>query len=112
MVVKSIFTSISIPVSNENIQDLLSTNGMAGMLNTIWLILTAMVFSGVLEASGILKKITASMLKAVNSTGSLVTTTVASCGFLNVTASDQHFNCCDWKNVSESYKKRTLNLKS
>lgn len=109
VVVKSIFTSTSIPVSNENIQDLLSTNGMAGMLNTIWLILTAMVFSGVLEASGILKKITASMLKAVNSTGSLVTTTVASCGFLNVTASDQYISIVvTGRMFSESYRKRNL----
>ena len=92
VVMQSIFTDISVPVDNENIQDLLSTGGMKGMLNTIWLILTAMVFSGILETAGILKKITETMLKAVHSTGSLVATTAVSCGFLNLTASDQYIS--------------------
>lgn len=92
VVMKSIFTEVSVPVENENIQDLLSTGGMKGMLITIWLILTAMVFSGILETAGILKKITENMLKAVHSTGSLVTTTAISCAFLNLTASDQYIS--------------------
>jgi len=108
-VMQSIFTDISIPVTNENIQDLLSTGGMAGMLNTIWLILTAMVFSGILEASGILKKITETMLKAVHSTGSLVCTTVVSCGFLNLTASDQYISIVvTGRMFSKSYKDQNL----
>ncbi|WP_321318462.1 Na+/H+ antiporter NhaC [Labilibaculum sp.] len=108
-VMQSIFTDISIPVQNKNIQDLLSTGGMAGMLNTIWLILTAMVFSGVLETAGILHKITETMLKAVSSTGSLVTTTVASCGFLNLTASDQYISIVvTGRMFSESYKDQHL----
>jgi len=108
-VMQSIFTDVSIPVQNENIQDLLSTGGMAGMLNTIWLILTAMVFSGILETAGILHKITETMLKAVHSTGSLVTTTVASCGFLNLTASDQYISIVvTGRMFSESYKDQNL----
>lgn len=108
-VMQSIFTDVSVPVQNENIQDLLSTGGMAGMLNTIWLILTAMVFSGVLETAGILHKITETMLKAVHSTGSLVTTTVASCGFLNLTASDQYISIVvTGRMFSESYKDQDL----
>ena len=106
---QSIFTDVSVPVQNENIQDLLSTGGMAGMLNTIWLILTAMVFSGILETAGILHKITETMLKAVSSTGSLVTTTVASCGFLNLTASDQYISIVvTGRMFSESYKDQKL----
>lgn len=108
-VMQSIFTDVSVPVQNENIQDLLSTGGMAGMLNTIWLILTAMVFSGILETAGILHKITETMLKAVSSTGSLVTTTVASCGFLNLTASDQYISIVvTGRMFSESYKDQNL----
>lgn len=108
-VMKSIFTNISVPVQNESIQDLLSTGGMAGMLNTIWLILTAMVFSGILETAGVLHKITETMLKAVHSTGSLVTTTVASCGFLNLTASDQYISIVvTGRMFSESYKDQDL----
>ncbi|RUT73228.1 Na+/H+ antiporter NhaC [Ancylomarina longa] len=108
-VMKSIFTDISIPVANDNIKDLLSTGGMAGMLNTIWLILTAMVFSGILEAAGILEKITETMLIAVHSTGSLVSTTVASCGFLNLTASDQYISIVvTGRMFSKSYQEQNL----
>ena len=108
-VMKSIFTDISVPVENENIQDLLSTGGMKGMLNTIWLILTAMVFSGILETAGILKKITETMLKAVYSTGSLVTTTAVSCGFLNLTASDQYISIVvTGRMFAKSYKDQDL----
>ncbi|WP_372751172.1 Na+/H+ antiporter NhaC family protein [Labilibaculum sp.] len=106
---QSIFTDVSIPVQNETIKDLLSTGGMAGMLNTIWLILTAMVFSGILETAGILHKITETMLKAVHSQGSLVTTTVASCGFLNLTASDQYISIVvTGRMFSKSYKDQDL----
>jgi NhaC family Na+:H+ antiporter len=108
-VMQSIFTDVSIPVQNETIKDLLSTGGMAGMLNTIWLILTAMVFSGIIETAGILHKITETMLKAVHSQGSLVTTTVASCGFLNLTASDQYISIVvTGRMFSESYKDQNL----
>lgn len=108
-VMQSIFTDISVPVENENIQDLLSTGGMKGMLNTIWLILTAMVFSGILETAGILKKITETMLKAVHSTGSLVTTTAVSCGFLNLTASDQYISIVvTGRMFAKSYKDQDL----
>jgi NhaC family Na+:H+ antiporter len=109
VIMRSVFTDVSVQVDNKNIQDLLSTGGMKGMLNTIWLILTAMVFSGILETAGILHKITQTMLKAVHSTGSLVSTTVVSCGFLNLTASDQYISIVvTGRMFSESYKDQDL----
>jgi NhaC family Na+:H+ antiporter len=68
-----------------------------------------MVFSGILETAGILHKITGTMMKAVSSTGSLVTTTVVSCGFLNLTASDQYISIVvTGRMFSESYKDQNL----
>ena len=70
--------------------DLLTGKGMVGMLNTIWLIITAMCFGGIMEACGLLQRITRPLVNFAQSTGSLVATTAGSCVFLNVTASDQY----------------------
>jgi len=69
---------------------LLEGKGMAGMLNTVWLVICAMTFGGVMEATGLLRRLTQSMLVFARSTGSLIATTVGSCLFVNVTASDQY----------------------
>ena len=70
--------------------DLLATSGMAGMLNTIWLILCAVVFGGMMEASGCLTTILQSLNKLVRGPTSLVATTSGTCGVLNLTASEQY----------------------
>ena len=69
---------------------LLKAGGMSGMLNTIWLIVCALTFGGVMQACGLLRRITDSLLSLVNSKGSLITTTAGTCIFFNVTASDQY----------------------
>lgn len=87
---KAMFGEISIPTSDPALNELLSTSGMAGMLNTIWLILTAMVFGGVMDRAGMLKSISDSIISTTKSTGSLITATTGTCIFFNVTASDQY----------------------
>ena len=69
---------------------LLVGKGMAGMLNTIWLIITAMCFGGVMESCGLLKRITDPLVGFATNNGSLVATTAGSCVFVNATASDQY----------------------
>lgn len=75
---------------NEEVNALLSTGGMAGMMNTIWLILTAMIFGGVMEAGRFLERITGAILSRVKSRGGLVTSATGSCLMFNVTAGDQY----------------------
>lgn len=89
-VMKTMFGTVSVVTENATVNDLLSTRGMAGMLNTIWLIISAMVFGGIMEASGMLAKITHYIMKMVHNAGTLVGSTVATCLFFNVTASDQY----------------------
>jgi len=91
-VMHAIYGSTSINTPNQEMNDLFSTGGMSGMLKTIWLILSAMVFGGIMEATGMLKKITLSILKLVKSDASLITSTAASCVFFNITASDQYIS--------------------
>jgi NhaC family Na+:H+ antiporter len=89
-VMQSMFGDISLTTSDPKITELLSTSGMRGMLDTIWLILSAMVFGGIMESAGLLQRITQPIIKYAKSTGSLVTSTVVTCIFFNTTASDQY----------------------
>ncbi len=89
-VIDAITVSTNIQTGNEEVNALISTRGMQGMLNTIWLILCAMIFGGVLEAAGLLQKITHTLVKFASDTGSLVATTATTCIFFNATTSDQY----------------------
>lgn len=89
-VMKAIYTSVSVPSDNPVVNDLLTAGGMAGMLNTIWLILSAMIFGGVMEAGGLLQRITGEIIKRAKSTGSLIAATTGTCVVFNITASDQY----------------------
>lgn len=89
-VMQAMFGDISLVTPDENVNELLSTSGMRGMLDTVWLILSAMVFGGVMESAGLLKRITQPIVKYAKSTGNLVASTVATCLFFNTTASDQY----------------------
>ena len=60
------------------------------MLNTIWLIITAMLFGGMLEACGMLQKLANTILAGARGAGTLVGATIATCIFMNATASDQY----------------------
>ncbi|NMM48640.1 Na+/H+ antiporter NhaC [Marinigracilibium pacificum] len=89
-IMKSMYGDVAITSANEKVSNLLSTGGMAGMLNTIWLILCAMIFGGMMEAGGLLKRIADEIIRLAKSTGSLIFSTAATCIFFNGTASDQY----------------------
>lgn len=90
VVMQAIYGDIALPTENVVLDELLQSGGMAGMLNTIWLIIAAMTFGGVMEASGFLHKITHVLISRVRSTGGLVTATGGTCLLTNVSASDQY----------------------
>jgi NhaC family Na+:H+ antiporter len=89
-VVNAFAMKVEVATDYDRAKDLLQGKGMAGMLNTVWLIICAMCFGGVMEACGLLQRITRPLVQLAQSTTSLVATTVGSCLFLNVTASDQY----------------------
>jgi len=108
-VIRAMVGDISIVTDNEMVNELLSTSGMFGMLNTVWLILCAMVFGGMMEAGGLLMKVAEVILKAARSTGSLIASTVGTCLFFNVTASDQYMAIVvPGRMYADAYKKRKL----
>lgn len=89
-VMQAMFGTTSITTGDFKVNELLTTSGMAGMLNTIWLILAAMIYGGVMESAGLLMRISHTIIKMARSTGSLVASTVLTCIFFNITAADQY----------------------
>ena len=90
---KAIINAITIETAldaPEEYEKLFKAKGMFGMLNTVWLIICAMVFGGAMEGIGALSRITSSLLGMAKSVFGLFASTVASCLALNVTASDQY----------------------
>ena len=108
-VMNAMTVEVNINTGNEGVNNLVSTGGMSGMLNTIWLIVCAMSFGGIMEVTGFLKTITNSLLRFVKSRKSLVLTTSGTCLFLNVTASDQYLAIVvPGRMFANSYKKYGL----
>ena len=89
-VMQSITIETAVETTSADLNDLFSSGGMQGMLDTIWLIICAMVFGGVMDAIGALSRISMALLSLATSTFGLFASTVASCLALNVTASDQY----------------------
>ena len=99
----------AIETSNEALNDLFSSGGMAGMLGTIWLIICALVFGGVMDAIGALATISNALLSIATSTFSLFASTVASCLAINLTASDQYLAIVvPGKMFAKAYEERGL----
>ncbi len=91
-VLEAVIKDVYIPSGNKILDEnqLFSAGGMSGMLSTIWLILCAMFFGGVMQSIGALQKISDSLLSVAKSTFGLFASTTATCIFFNGTASDQY----------------------
>jgi len=89
-VTTSILTDTQITTDNEKLNELFSSGGMNGMLWTIYLIICAMVFGGIMDAIGALSRITNALLSIATTTFGLFASTVVSCLGLNTVASDQY----------------------
>lgn len=108
-IVNAITVNTSIETDNPALNELFTAKGMKGMLGTIWLIVCAMVFGGVMDGIGALSRITRSLLGMAKSTFSLFASTVGSCLALNITASDQYLAIVvPGKMFSKAYEDRGL----
>ena len=92
VIMDTITISTAIETSNPMLNYLFQSVGMSGMLGTIWLIICAMVFGGIMDAIGALKAISAALLSWAESTFQLFASTVVSCLAINVTASDKYLS--------------------
>ena len=83
------YGSTSVQTGYDALNDLVSTGGMAGMLNTIWLIICAMCYGSAMVASGMIESITGVIVRWVRTRVALVSSTVGTGLFLNLTTGDQ-----------------------
>ncbi len=86
---KMMSSPVTIDAGDPLISRLASTSGMSGMVNTVWIIIAVMLFGGCLSACGMVETITRAIIARVRRTGGLVTATILSCVFCNLTLSDQ-----------------------
>ncbi|MGB1167064.1 MAG: Na+/H+ antiporter NhaC [Flavobacteriaceae bacterium] len=108
-IMNAITIDTQIQTANPLLNDLFSSGGMVGMLGTIWLIICAMVFGGIMDAIGGLKRISNALLSWAKSTFQLFASTVVSCLAINLTASDQYLSIViPGKMFEKAYKKRKL----
>lgn len=108
-VMNAIVSEVAIETGNSVLNDLFSSGGMKGMLNTVWLILSAMVFGGIMEAIGALKSISNALLKIAKGDFGVFASTTLTCVFFNGTVSDQYLAIVvPGKMYSESFKDRGL----
>lgn len=108
-ILTAIWTNVNIETNSEVLNDLFSSKGMLGMLWTILLILSALVFGGIMEAIGALSKISAALLSISDSIFTLFASTVASCLAINITASDQYLAIVvPGKMFEKAYKEKGL----
>ena len=86
------YGSTQIDTGNEALNSLVATRGMAGMMNTIWLIICAMCFGGVMTGSGMLGALTSVFLRFVRRAFSAVASTVGAGIFFNLCTADQYIS--------------------
>ena len=109
VIMDAITVSTQIETTSPALSDLFQSGGMQGMLGTIWLIICAMVFGGVMDAIGTLATISAVLLNMAKSTFQLFASTVASCLAINITASDQYLSIVvPGKMFEKAYQDRDL----
>lgn len=86
------FGATAVPTGDPNLDELVATRGMAGMLNTVWLIICAMCFGGVMTGSGMLRSLTGIFLRCVRRTFTAVASTVGAGIFFNLCTADQYIS--------------------
>lgn len=110
----ALFAGYEANSGNEFLDALLSKGGMSSMLNTVWLIICALGFGGILERTGILSYWLHVAMRMVHSAGSLIATTVATCIATNILAADQFMALAlpgrMYRDAYEDYGLSRLNL--
>lgn len=89
-IVETIYNTVGLETGNAEVNQLVSSRGMLGMLNTVYLIICAMCFGGCMKASGMIADLADALTPCTRTRTGLVTTTVLSGTALNGIVSDQY----------------------
>lgn len=109
LVWNTLANGIVMNTGNTDLDKLLSGGGMVSMLNTVWLIFSAMMFGAVIEKIGLLRKFVQGILHYARSTGSLIASTIATCIATNILTADQYMSIVmPGRMYKEEYDRRGL----
>lgn len=89
---QSVYGTTAINTGHDVLNELVSTRGMSGMMNTIWLIICAMCFGGAMTASGMIGSVISLLLRFMKNTFGLISSTVFSGLFVNICTADQYLS--------------------
>lgn len=89
---QSYYGATAVDTGNADLNELVATRGMSGMLNTIFLIISATTFGGVLVGSGMLQSLTDTLVKFVRRRVTMVAATVGTGIFANMITGDQYLS--------------------
>lgn len=110
---QTLFDGFVLETGNTTLDELMTRGGMSSMLDTVWLILCAMVFGAVMDHTGLLRCLVNYALSFVHSTGSLIATTVATCIGANIITSDQYISIVlPGRMYKLEYENRNLDAKN
>ena len=113
-IVKTVYDTVSVETGNPEVNQLVTSRGMFGMLNTVYLIICAMCFGAAMKASGMLNNIASLLVPFSRKRGSLVASTVVTGTTLNGIVSDQYLSIILTSSVfkdtyeKEGYESRLL----
>jgi NhaC family Na+:H+ antiporter len=89
---KAIYGHVAIDTGNDMLNTLVTTRGMTGMLNTIWLVISAVCFGGVVLGSGMIHSITQMIIRHIRRRAAVVSSTVFTGVFCNICLADQYLS--------------------
>lgn len=110
---KALMTACSSSTATDTgdamLNELVATRGMGGMMSTIWLILCAMCFGGVMAGSGMLAALTRMFMRFAKRPLSIVISTISTGIFCNLTTADQYISIIITGNTfGDLYRRRGL----
>ncbi len=110
---KVLFDGYTASTGGENLDALLSRGGMSSMLNTVWLIISAMCFGSAMEKAGVLQRLVQALVTFARGIGALIATTAATCFGVNALAADQYMSIViTGRMFRDEYKARGLHPKN
>lgn len=98
---------------NEEVDSLISRGGMSSMNNTVWLIISAMAFGGMMERAGLIQTLVSSILSKVHSVRGLIASALGTAFGTNLIASDQYMAIVmPGRMYREEFEKRGLDARN
>ena len=112
--IETIYNTVSIDTGNAQVNELVTSRGMTGMLNTVYLIICAMCFGACMRASGMIAHLARALTRFTRRRTGLVASTVGSGVVLNGLVCDQYLSIILTSNIfkdiyeREGYENRLL----